>query len=137
WAALLRPCSGAKSRRSLTPRMAPMTCLACVRSRVTEAWCERRPTVRPRRRDDSREASTSRPDRTAAMDPYSRVGSDTMARIRYDRLPTERPNPRSRGLDRLGPGGIARLMNRADADAVKAVGPAAPGTGRGGGPLRG
>ena len=53
-----------------------------------------------------------------------------MARIRYDRLPTERPNPRSRGLDRLGPGGIARLMNRADADAVKAVGRAAPAIGR-------
>src|SRR5258705_304577 len=93
-------------------------------------------TVRPRRRDDSREASTSRPDRTATMDPYSRVGSDTMARIRYDRLPTERPNPRSRGLDRLGPGEIARLMNRADADAVRAVGRAAPAIGRAGAALR-
>ncbi len=53
-----------------------------------------------------------------------------MARIPYDRLPTERPNPRSRGLDRLGPGEIARLMNRADADAVKAAGRAAPAIGR-------
>jgi N-acetylmuramic acid 6-phosphate etherase len=53
-----------------------------------------------------------------------------MARIRYDRLPTERPNPRSRGLDRLGPGEIARLMNRVDMDAVKAVGRAAPAIGR-------
>lgn len=64
------------------------------------------------------------------MDPYSRVGSDAMARIRYDRLPTERPNPRSRGLDRLGPVAIARLMNRADRAAVKAVGRAAPALGR-------
>jgi N-acetylmuramic acid 6-phosphate etherase len=53
-----------------------------------------------------------------------------MARIRYDRLPTERPNPRSSALSRLGPGAIARLMNRADADAVKAVGRAAPAIGR-------
>jgi N-acetylmuramic acid 6-phosphate etherase len=53
-----------------------------------------------------------------------------MARIRYDRLPTERPNPRSRALSSLGPGAIARLMNRADADAVKAVGRAAPAIGR-------
>ena len=64
------------------------------------------------------------------MDPYSRVGSDTMARIRYDRLPTEQPNPLSRGLDRLGPGEIARLMNRADAGALRAVGRAAPVIGR-------
>jgi N-acetylmuramic acid 6-phosphate etherase len=53
-----------------------------------------------------------------------------MARIRYDRLPTERPNPRSRALDRLSPVAIARLMNRADRDAVKAVGRAAPAIGR-------
>lgn len=49
-----------------------------------------------------------------------------MARIRYDRLPTERADPRSRALDRLEPGAIARLMNRADREAVKAVGRAAP-----------
>jgi N-acetylmuramic acid 6-phosphate etherase len=53
-----------------------------------------------------------------------------MARIRYDRLPTERPNPRSRALDRLSPVAIARLMNRADRGAVKAVGRAAPAIGR-------
>jgi len=53
-----------------------------------------------------------------------------MVRIRYDRLPTERPNPRSRTLSGLGPGAIARLMNRADAEAVKAVGRAAPAIGR-------
>src|SRR6266508_2192801 len=53
-----------------------------------------------------------------------------MARIRYDRLPTERSNPRSRALDRLKPGAIARLMNRADLDALRAVGRAAPAIGR-------
>src|SRR2546428_8732556 len=64
------------------------------------------------------------------MNPYSRVGSDAMARIRYHRLPTERPNPRSRALDRLQPGAIARLMNRADLDALRAVARAAPAIGR-------
>jgi len=53
-----------------------------------------------------------------------------MARIRYHRLPTERSNPRSRALDRLSPGAIARLMNRADLDALRAVGRAAPTIGR-------
>ncbi len=53
-----------------------------------------------------------------------------MARIRYDRLSTERPNPRSRALDRLSPAAIARLMNRADRQAVNAVGRAAPAIGR-------
>jgi N-acetylmuramic acid 6-phosphate etherase len=53
-----------------------------------------------------------------------------MARIRYERLPTERPDPRSRTLDRLSAVAIARLMNRADRQAVKAVGGAAPAIGR-------
>lgn len=53
-----------------------------------------------------------------------------MARIPYHRLPTERPNPRSRALDRLSPVAIARLMNRADREAVEAVGRAAPVIGR-------
>lgn len=53
-----------------------------------------------------------------------------MARIRFDRLPTERPNLRSRALDRLAPAAIARLMNRADQDALRAVGRAAPSVGR-------
>jgi len=53
-----------------------------------------------------------------------------MARIRYDRLPTERSNPRSRALDRLSPVAIARLMNRADRGALEAVGRAAPAIGR-------
>ena len=53
-----------------------------------------------------------------------------MARFRYERLPTERPNPRSRALDRLSPAAIARLMNRADRQAVQAVGRAAPAIGR-------
>ena len=48
-----------------------------------------------------------------------------MARIRFDRLPTERANPRSRALDRLAPAAIARLMNRADRAALGAVGRAA------------
>ena len=37
-----------------------------------------------------------------------------MRKIRYARLPTERPNPASRRIDRLTPLAIARLMNRAD-----------------------
>jgi N-acetylmuramic acid 6-phosphate etherase len=53
-----------------------------------------------------------------------------MARIRFDRLPTELSNPRSRALDRLGPTAIARLMNRADRDVLRAVGRAAPAIGR-------
>ena len=53
-----------------------------------------------------------------------------MARIRFHRLPTERTNPRSRALDRLTPVAIARLMNRADEDALQAVGRAAPALGR-------
>ena len=48
-----------------------------------------------------------------------------MRKIRYARLPTERPNPASRRLDRLTPLAIARLMNRADRGAVRAVGRAA------------
>ena len=53
-----------------------------------------------------------------------------MARIRWERLPTERADPRSRDLDRLSPAAIARLMNRADAQAVRAVARAAPAIGR-------
>lgn len=53
-----------------------------------------------------------------------------MARIRFDRLPTELSNPRSRALDRLGPTAIARLMNRADHGAIRAVGRVAPAIGR-------
>lgn len=48
-----------------------------------------------------------------------------MRKIRYARLPTERPNPASRRLDRLTPLAIARLMNRDDRGAVRAVGRAA------------
>jgi N-acetylmuramic acid 6-phosphate etherase len=44
-----------------------------------------------------------------------------MGKIRYDRLPTERPNPRSCDLDRLPAVDIARLMNRADLVAVASV----------------
>ena len=51
-------------------------------------------------------------------------------RIRYDRLPTERADPRGRDLDRLTAAGIARLMNRADRAVVKAVGGAVPALGR-------
>jgi N-acetylmuramic acid 6-phosphate etherase len=53
-----------------------------------------------------------------------------MSRIRYDRLPTERPNPRTRELDRLSPLELARLMHRADAEAIRAVGRVAPSIGR-------
>jgi N-acetylmuramic acid 6-phosphate etherase len=53
-----------------------------------------------------------------------------MGKIRHHRLPTERPNPRSRNLDRLSAVEIARLMNRTDHAAVAAVGRAARGIGR-------
>ena len=52
-------------------------------------------------------------------------------RVRYERLATERVDPRSGDLDRLSPLRIARLMNRADRRAVLAVGRAAPAIGRG------
>src|SRR5437867_11112330 len=46
-----------------------------------------------------------------------------MARTpRYHRLATERPNRASAALDRMEPAAIARLMNREDARAVRAVG---------------
>src|SRR5262249_25782111 len=44
-----------------------------------------------------------------------------MPRIRYDRLPTEQVAARGPALDRLSPVGIARAMNRADREAVRAV----------------
>jgi N-acetylmuramic acid 6-phosphate etherase len=53
-----------------------------------------------------------------------------VSRIRYDRLPTERPNPRTRDLDRLSPREVARLMHRADEEAIRAVGRVAPSIGR-------
>jgi N-acetylmuramic acid 6-phosphate etherase len=46
--------------------------------------------------------------------------------IRYERLATERVNPASRALDRLGARAIAGLMNREDMRAVHAVGREAP-----------
>ncbi|MCI0546775.1 MAG: N-acetylmuramic acid 6-phosphate etherase [Candidatus Rokubacteria bacterium] len=48
-----------------------------------------------------------------------------MRRVPYEQLPTERVDPRSRDLDRLSPVGIARVMNRADREAVRAAGRAA------------
>ena len=45
---------------------------------------------------------------------------------RFARLPTEQANPRTRGLDRRSPSEIARLMNRADGEAVRAVARARP-----------
>lgn len=66
----------------------------------------RRLSTRPRARGAGRARSTRSPARG----------------IRYERLPTEQPDPRSRALDRLSPAGIARLMNRADRRAVAAVG---------------
>jgi N-acetylmuramic acid 6-phosphate etherase len=47
-------------------------------------------------------------------------------RVRYDRLPTERADARTRGLDRMSPAAVAGLMNRADRRAVAAVGRARP-----------
>src|SRR2546422_318240 len=55
------------------------------------------------------------------------------SRVRYERLATERVNPRSRSLDRLGPRAIATLMNREDRRAVAAVGRVAPAIAAGGG----
>src|SRR5262245_52731501 len=49
---------------------------------------------------------------------------------RYDRLSTERADPRSGNLDRLSPTEVARLMNRADGEAVRAVGRARRAIGR-------
>jgi N-acetylmuramic acid 6-phosphate etherase len=51
------------------------------------------------------------------------------ARVRYERLATERTNPRSRRLDRLDARAIATLMNREDRAAVAAVGRVAPALG--------
>lgn len=48
------------------------------------------------------------------------------ARVRYDRLATERANPRSARLDQLDARAIATLMNREDRAVVAAVGRAAP-----------
>ena len=45
-----------------------------------------------------------------------------MQRLRYDVLPTERPNPRSRRLDSLAPIEIVLLMNREDRGVAVAVG---------------
>jgi N-acetylmuramic acid 6-phosphate etherase len=53
-----------------------------------------------------------------------------VSRIRYDRLPTERADSRTGQLDRLSAAQIARLMNRADRRAVRALGRAAPDIGR-------
>ena len=43
-------------------------------------------------------------------------------RFRYEALPTERPNPRSRRLDSLAPIEIVLLMNREDRGVAVAVG---------------
>ena len=40
----------------------------------------------------------------------------------YARLPTERPNPRTRHIDRRAPLAIARAINREDALVARAVG---------------
>jgi N-acetylmuramic acid 6-phosphate etherase len=48
------------------------------------------------------------------------------ARVRYERLSTERANPRSARLDQLDARAIAALMNREDRVAVAAVGRAGP-----------
>ncbi len=53
-----------------------------------------------------------------------------MRRTRFDRLFTERADPRTRHLDRLAAVAIARVMNRADRRAVATVGRAAETVGR-------
>ncbi len=52
------------------------------------------------------------------------------SRIRYDRLPTERPIRGAAISTVCRRSKIARLMNRADAEAVRAAGRAAPGIAR-------
>jgi N-acetylmuramic acid 6-phosphate etherase len=52
----------------------------------------------------------------------AKTRSAPSARTRYGRLPTERANRRSANLDRLSARAIARLMNREDVRAVRAVG---------------
>ena len=46
--------------------------------------------------------------------------------VRYERLPTEQLNPRSRALDRLSTTQLLRLMNREDAGVPRAVGHVIP-----------
>jgi N-acetylmuramic acid 6-phosphate etherase len=60
----------------------------------------------------------------------TRGSSGEVTKIRYERLPTERADPRTRDLDRLSAEEIARVMNRGDHRAVKAVARAAPAIGR-------
>src|SRR5262249_18730067 len=62
--------------------------------------------------------------------PHRDDARPLVSRIRYDRLPTEQPNPRTRQLDRLAPRAIARVMHRADIEAIRAVGRAAASIGR-------
>ena len=49
-----------------------------------------------------------------------------MPPVDYARLPTERPHPRSRDLDRLSVPQILRLINRQDATVPGAVGRVLP-----------
>ena len=74
--------------------------------------------------------STSRPDWTRGTAAECSAAGVTMramaARVRYERLATERVNPRSLRLDRLDARAIAALMNREDHVAVAAVGRVAP-----------
>jgi N-acetylmuramic acid 6-phosphate etherase len=60
------------------------------------------------------------------MVTHAGVTMRAMARVRFERLVTERANPRSARLDRLDTRRIARLMNREDARVVRAVGRVAP-----------
>lgn len=43
------------------------------------------------------------------------------ARIRYERLPTEQRNPKSRGLDNLSTTQLLRLMNREDLSVIQTI----------------
>ncbi len=70
-----------------------------------------------------------RPARGARATATGRKRADAR-RISYDLLATERAHPESGALDRLSPIGVVKLMNRADRDAVTAVGRAAAPIGR-------
>src|SRR5437016_3466712 len=57
--------------------------------------------------------------------------------MNYAALSTEKSNPRSRGLDRLTPSQIVRLMNREDRQVLRAIARARPAIARAIGLLEG
>ena len=81
----------------------------------------RRPRSERKTIADAARSGPVRTDRTADSSAHG-VPRAPWRAIRYERLPTERANRASAGLDRLSARAIAALMNREDARAVRAVG---------------